>query len=302
LLPLERRGGAALESLDSALKLAYVREATAHVEHALGALRLSTGVIVRAERQQGLRQLTNRSFEMFTTSTLLRDPGPDATTLSANADGPEIRVFDVPDLSVGSPERVVQNVRLSNSDYTTWEIAAARRFTARWSLDASLAHTWHHDHASAYLGQTVRANAYAVTPNDLINTDEGGRHVFRTWVAKAHGTWLGPWRLRISPLVRHQSGQPFARTVLARLNVGTIRVLAEPIGTRRQDNVTLVDLSARRDFALREGRRASVFVEAFNLFNANPEQTVTWASGPSFLRPLSIVPPRIARIGMRLDW
>jgi hypothetical protein len=302
LSPQERRGGAALESLDSNLKLAYVREATARVEHDLGALSLSAGVVVRAERQQGLRQLTNRSFEMFTISTLLRDPGPRATTLSGSADGPEIRVFDVPDLSLPPSERVVQNVQRSNSDYTTWEIAAARRLNGRWSLDASLAHTWSHDQAGAYLGQAVRANAYAVTPNDLINTDEGGRHVFRTWTAKGHGTWLAPWGLRISPLVRHQSGQPFARTILAPLNVGTIRVLAERIGTRRQDNVTLVDLSARKDVALGNGRRASVFVEAYNLFNANPEQTVSWASGPSFLRPLSIVPPRIARVGMQLDW
>jgi hypothetical protein len=299
---LERRGGAALESLDPDLKLAYVREATAHLSRDLGAFNLSTGVIWRAERQQGLRQLLNRSFEMFTVSTILRDPGPGATTLVAGTDGLEVRVFDVPDLSLAPAEQVVRNVLRSNSDYATFEIGGVRRSTGRWSLDASFSHTWSHDHASSYLGQPVRANTYAITPNDLINTDEEGRHVFRTWAAKAHGTWLGPWGLRVSPLLRHQSGQPFARTVLAKLNVGTIRVLAEPIGLRRQDNVTLLDLSARKDFALRGGRRASVSVEVFNLFNANPEQTVSWASGPSFLRPLSIVPPRIARVGMQVEW
>ena len=197
---------------------------------------------------------------------------------------------------------VVGNVARSNSDYTTWEVSAARRFTGRWSLAASVAHTWSRDHASGYLGQAVRTNEYAVTPNDLINTDEGGRHVFSGVGRKAHGTWMAPWGLRVTPLLRHQSGQAFGRTVLARLNVGTIRALAEPIGARRQDNITLVDLSARKDVAVGGGRRASVFVEVFNLFNANPEQTVSWASGPSFLRPLSIVPPRIARVGMRVDW
>ena len=216
---------------------------------------------------------------MFTVSTILRDAGPGATTLDAGADGNEIRVFDVPDLSLAPAEQVVGNVLRSNSDYATWEIGAARRLIGCWSLDASFAHTWSHDHAGGYLGQAVRVNQYAVTPNDLINTDEGGRHVFRTWSAKAHGTWLGPWGLRVSPLLRHQSGQPFARTVLARLNVGTIRVLAEPIGTRRQSNVTLMNLSTRKDLALRGGSRASVFVEVSNLFNANPEQTVSWASG-----------------------
>ena len=300
--PLERRGGVALESLDPDLKLAYVREATAHVERDFGVLSLSTGMIWRAERQQGLRQLSDRSFEMFTVSTILRDPGPEGTTLVPGADGPALQIFDVPDISLVPSEPVVRNVQRSNSDYTTWEISAARRFTGRWSLAASFGHTWSHDHAAGYLGQAVRTNDYAVTPNDLINTDEGGRHVFRTWTAKSHGTWMAPWGLRLTPLVRHQSGQAFGRTVLARLNVGTIRALAEPIGARRQDNITLVDLSARKDVAAGGGRRASVFVEVFNLFNANPEQTVSWASGPSFLRPLSIVPPRIARVGMRVDW
>ncbi|HVG69475.1 MAG TPA: carboxypeptidase regulatory-like domain-containing protein [Vicinamibacterales bacterium] len=302
LAPLERRGGIALESLDADLELGYVREATAHVERDFGAVNLSTGVIWRGERQQGLRQLSDRSFEMFTVSTILRDPGPGGTTLAPGADGPAVQVFDVPNISLVPSEPVVGNVARSNSDYTTWEVTAARRFTDRWSLAASFAHTWNRDHASGYLGQAVRTNEYAVTPNDLINTDEQGRHVFRTWAAKAHGTWMAPWGLRVTPLVRYQSGQPFGRTVLARLNVGTVRVLAEPIGTRRQDSVTLVDLGARKDFVLRGGRRASVFVEVFNLFNVNPEQTVSWASGPSFLRPLSIVPPRIARVGIRMDW
>jgi hypothetical protein len=300
-VPLERRGGTALESLDADLRLAHVREASLHVERGLGAVLLSTGVIWRAERQQGLRQLSDRSFEMFTVSSVLHDPGAEGTTLVSGGDGPGFQVFDVSDVTLVPSQPVVRNVLRSNGDYGTWEISAARRLAGRWSLAANFAHTWNRDHASGYLGQAVRSNEYAVTPNDLINTDEDGRHVFRTWMGKAHATWLAPWGLRVSPLIRHQSGQPFARTVLARLNVGTIRVLAEPIGARRQENVTLLDLSARKEIVVRGGR-ASVFVDLFNLFNANPEQTVTWASGPSFLRPLSIVAPRIARIGMRMDW
>jgi hypothetical protein len=296
-----RRGGTAAEPLDPALKLAYAREATAYLERDLGSVTLTSGVMWRAERQQGLRQLTNRSFEMFTVATVLRDPGPAGTTLDADGEGPGIHVFDVPDASPPA-EPVLRNVRRSHGDYITWEVSAARRVTNRWSLFASASHTWSRDHAASYLGQIVRENEYAVTPNDLINTDEGGRHVFRTWTAKAHGTWLGPWGIGVTPLLRHQSGQPFGRTVVARLNAGRISVLAEPVGTRRQDNVTLVDVSVHKDLRVRGSRRMAAFVEVFNLFNANPAQTVSWASGPAFLRPLSIVPPRIARVGLRVDW
>jgi len=44
------------------------------------------------------------------------------------------------------------------------------------------------------------------------------------------------------------------------------------------------------------------FLEIFNVLNSNAEQNMNCASGPLFLRPLTIVPPRIARIGVRLDW
>ena len=51
-----------------------------------------------------------------------------------------------------------------------------------------------------------------------------------------------------------------------------------------------------------KGDRLSVFLDVFNCLNANPEQNVIWSSGKSFLRPLTIVPPRIARLGLTFDW
>ncbi len=66
------------------------------------------------------------------------------------------------------------------------------------------------------------------------------------------------------------------------------------------DDVTLVDLKVEKTFRLRADRLA-VFVDVFNVFNANAELNISWTS-ESFLRPLSIVPPRIARVGARFDW
>jgi hypothetical protein len=57
----------------------------------------------------------------------------------------------------------------ADSQYWTWDIAATRRFTGRWSLVATVAHTWSRDQASGYFGQSVRQNTYPLTPNDLIN-------------------------------------------------------------------------------------------------------------------------------------
>jgi hypothetical protein len=50
------------------------------------------------------------------------------------------------------------------------------------------------------------------------------------------------------------------------------------------------------------GVKVGPFLDTYNLFNANAEQNVIWASGASFLRPTAIVPPRVARIGAKVSW
>ena len=298
---LETRGGESEGSIDPNLELAYLREWTFRVDQeAVAGLFVGTGLVWRGERQQGGRQRASWPFEAFTVPVTLRDPGPD-NEFGNSDDGADIRVFELrPDL-VGQSGIVVRNAPYGDSETLTWEVVARRRLSRRWSLLASFAHMWNRDHAGAYLGQPVRANVYPATPNDLINTDALGRHAYRDWSFKAHGTYAGPWGLLLTPLVRHQSGQPFGRTLRTTLNYGTIRVLAEPVGTRRQRHVTLVDVRVEKIVQLPGGRRLTGFVDVFNAFNANPEQNLSWETA-TFLQPLVIVPPRIARVGFRLDW
>jgi hypothetical protein len=98
-------------------------------------------------------------------------------------------------------------------------------------------------------------------------------------------------------------GQAFGRTLITTLNnYGAIRVLSEPIGARRQDHVTLLDLRVDKDIRIAGANQMTAFVEVFNTLNTNPEQNVNWETGASFLSPLIIVPPRIVRVGFRLEW
>jgi len=299
--PQETRGGESEGSIDPNLELAYLREWTVRVDQeAVAGLFVGTGLVWRGERQQGGRQRASWPFEAFTVPVTRPDPGPDAA-FGTSDDGADIRVFELrPDL-VGQSGIVVRNAPYGDSETLTWEVVARRRFSRRWSLLASFAHMWNRDHAGAYLGQPVRANQYPATPNDLINTDARGRHVYRDWSFKAHGTYAGPWGLFVTPFVRHQSGQPFGRTLRTTLNYGTIRVLAEPVGTRRQRHVTLVDVRIEKVMRLPGDSRLTAFVDVFNALNANPEQNLSWET-TTFLRPLVIVPPRIVRVGFRLDW
>jgi hypothetical protein len=300
--PQESRGGQAAATVDSALRLPFVREVTARIEHDLGTgFVLRTGIVWRGERQQGLQQRASWPFEAFSIVSTAEDPGADGVPGTGD-DGAAIQVHDLPPDLLGRDDVIIGNVAGADSDYVTWDVTAERRMRGRWSAFGAFSHTWNRDHAAGYLGQRVRDNEYPLTPNDLIHTDDRGRHVFTTWSAKVYGTWDGPWGVRIAPLLRHQSGQPFGRTVVARLNYGAVRVLTEPVGARRQQHVTLLDLRVEKDLLRPAAYRLSAFVDVFNALNASPAPNVIWSSGDSFLRPLSIVPPRIARIGVRLDW
>jgi hypothetical protein len=76
---------------------------------------------------------------------------------------------------------------------------------------------------------------------------------------------------------------------------------SEPIGTRRMDNISIFDVRIEKGVRLAGGRRVAVFLDIYNVLNANPEENTSWAS-ESFLRPLSVVAPRIARVGAKLQW
>jgi len=300
---IDSRGGVESESLDPELHLPKLEEVAVSVERELFAnVGIRTGVVWRGERWHYLRQNPNRPFGAFSVPVTVPDPGPD-NNVGTSDDGAALQGYGLlPELVRSPPVNIVRNVPNSNSEYWTWDITATRRFSRRWSLVAGFAHTWNYDQASAYSGQSVRQNTYALTPNDLINAGRDGRYEFRTWSARIYGTYEGPWDLRITPYIRHQSGHPFGRTFVARLNYGNVRILAEPMDTRRMDDITLVDVRVEKGFRLAGGGRVAAFVDAFNLLNANPEETAIWTSGSSFLQPLNIVAPRIAQIGMKLDW
>jgi hypothetical protein len=293
--------GSAPDAIDSRLKLPRLTEFGAWFERALaGNVALRTGIVWRGEREHFLRQDVAHPFEAFSAPIVIPDPGPDGE-LGTSDDGAPLHGYELgPGPSV-EPVNILRNVPRSDSQFWTWDITASRRLSHHWSLAASFDHVWNQDQTNAYFGQSLRQNPYPLTPNDLLNAGPDGRYEFRTWSAKISGTYEGPWGLRLTPYLRHQAGQPFGRTFTTTLNYGNVRILAEPIGTRRTDNVTLADVRIEKGIRLPGSRRIAGLVDVFNLFNANPEQTTSWSSD-SFLRPLSIVPPRIARLGLKLDW
>jgi hypothetical protein len=301
---LATRGGTATEGLDPNLENQYTTEWATWLEHELVPnFGLRTGIIWRGERNHYQRSNQNQPFAGFTAPTPVTDPGPDGRVGTAD-DGAVMQLLDLGAQYRGLPAvNLSANVPNSDSNFLTWEITGTKRYTNRWSLLATFAHTWSHDQQSGFFGQSVRNNVLPVTPNDLINAGTDGQYDFTSWQSKISATYEAPWSVKLTPTVRHQSGQQFGRTFSVSLPIyGSVRVLAEPLDAQRQDNITVVDMRVEKVFPFLGSRRVSGFFDLFNMFNSNAEQNLSWGSGATYLRPLNIIPPRIARFGAKLEW
>jgi hypothetical protein len=302
------RGGVGSAVLSPGLKDTYTREAAAWIERELVPnLGLHAGFVWRRIGQLMQLNNANRPLSAFNVPVVIRDPGPDGILGTAD-DGAPIPGFNLDPAYVNlSALNVLQNTG-GRDDFYTLEFSGSKRQSgskSHWSLNASFAYRWNRDNATSYFGNTLRALQDVSTPNDLINTDNG-RFDFATWAFKVNGTYEAPLGLRFTPSLRSQSGQPYGRTFVAGttngINYGSQRILAEPIGTRRQDNISIVDLRVEKVLHIAQSRTVSVFIDGYNLLNTNAATNINWSSGATFLTPSTIVPPRIARFGAKLDW
>ncbi len=286
-------GGSASSRLDADIVNTHVRQTTAYLERELAPdFAVRTGVVLNARRDPYGTINANRPLSAYAAPVAVVDPGPDGR-LGSGDDGGTATAFNLtPEALSLPPVNVTTNLPDSSSDYYTWEISATRRHSRRWSLLASVTRTWHREPA---LG-----TGSDFTPNALINAT-GSRLHFTTWQAKLQGAFSVPGGVRALPLIRAQSGTPFARTFVRSLNYGNAIIKAERADANRTPDILLADLRTEKAFSLGRARVVG-FVDLYNMFNTNAEQTLTASSGAAWLRPTAITGPRTVRVGTRLDW
>jgi hypothetical protein len=300
---LSSQGGVASTVVDPDLENTFTREYSTWFEHQLATnFGVRTGLVVRQIRNQRANSDANRPFSAFNVPATYPDPGPDGRAGTAD-DGTPISGFNLDPSRTGLPSlTTVTNQPDANGDYYTWEVSGNRRMTGRWSMRASFTHTWNYDHATTFAGTAVRQWALPFTPNDLINTDrEDGAYKFTNWTAKIMATVEAPYGVRLTPMLRHQSGDQIGRVVQVQTNYGTQPVIVEPLSTNRLDNVTIWDLRAEKVFRF-GGRSVSGFMDLYNITNSNAEFRQIYVSGGSFGFPTTIVPPRVIRFGAKVEW
>ena len=241
----------------------------------------------------------NRPISAFDVPVTIHDPGADG---KLGAAGPAIQAWDLNPANLALPVVNFLHNTPGKDDFYNIEFAVNRRMSNGWSLNGSYAYRWNRDNSNSYFGNTLRVRQDVANPNDAINTDNG-RYNFGLWSAKINGTYDARWGIRITPAIRMQSGQPFGRTFVAAFKYSSSqRILAEPFGSRQQDDIILVDTRIEKIFKVGHGQTLAGFIDGYNLTNTNPAQNINWASGSTFLLPSTIVPPRLWRFGVKFDW
>jgi hypothetical protein len=198
--------------------------------------------------------------------------------------------------------RTTHNSFVPNEHFLTWELSGTKRMTHHWSLNASYTATWS---AQAATPQGLSAAGRIPTnPNQFLGAESDNLFHFTTTQGKVTSTFELPFDMKVAEVLRFQAGQPWGRTVTIRMNYGNETIQVEPTSSRRSDNITILDLRLEKSLNLAASKRfrLGLFLDVFNMLNSNPAQDIVQSSSTTFLRPLTIIAPRIARLGTKFEW
>jgi len=279
-------GGVAATAIDPKLKDTYTDQVTFWFER-----QLAEKFGVRAGFVWNRHSRRDGSWNVLTPPTAYTipvqvvDPGPDGKAGTAD-DGQVLNLKNLDPALIGKTLNTYMNMPDYNEEARNIEFVANRRFSNRWSMTASYAVTWRNDF-----------NAIPYNPNGAPQSD-----LLRLTFIKLSGSYEPGWGLRLSPLMRYQTGTPYGRRATVSLNYGSQTVQIEPTGTRHMDSPLIFDVRAERKFTLPRGTAAAVVFDLFNIANSNAEYDINTTSSSTYQYPISVLAPRVARLGVKFSW
>jgi hypothetical protein len=300
-----RFGGVANASIDPNLRNSYTDEASFFVERSVMTdLGVRAGYVWKKDYDGWQQVNANRPLSAFSVPTTVVDPGPDG--VYGNTDDASVTAFNLANTSLPS-NNVTQNIDGYEGTFKTLEFSANKRYSNRWSMNASFSYTWTAQYGNLYFNNrfgTAVAN-FSLFGSYPSNPNEKTFNEYTDWNAKFSGTFDAGWGLRVTPVIKMQSGAPYGRyfsTRAGELNYGTQIILAEPIGTRRQDTVSVVDVRVEKQVRFAHKARLGLFLDVFNAMNSNTAVNMNWRSGAAFEKATTVLGPRIAKFGVKFDW
>jgi hypothetical protein len=188
---------------------------------------------------------------------------------------------------------MIINDPTADESYSSIETAVSRRLSGGWFVQGSFAATKKNN------PKGIGLNILDHSPNAEIFSGDNTWE----WLAKLSGGYLFPYGISASMNFDHKSGIPIARTVLVRggATIPTLVMRVEKLGTDRLPNINQVDLRIEKSFSVNAGK-LGLRLNVYNATNSNPVLGRVLQSGATYMRPTSVLDPRVAELSAVLTW
>jgi hypothetical protein len=238
---------------------------------------------------------TLRPYSAWSVPITRRDPGPDGVLGNAD-DAGSLTLYDYTSAYRGAAFVNAQTVNATNPDrYNAIETTLSKRFSSRWTGQISYFAVKNHRWISSVF----------TSPNDqFFPLDETWG-----WAGNITGSYRLPGDFLISGFLQTKNGVTGQRTYIFRqadpdggpaiAQNGNTTLRVEPYGSQRLSAQNILNLRGSKELKVGGGRRLNIDVDVFNVLNAATPTAATFVTGPSFGFVSSVIPARIARLGVR---
>lgn len=210
-----------------------------------------------------------------------------------------VAVWDLDPALRAVRDRVLTTVPALRSTYNGMHAQVSKWLTARWQGMAGVTIQRHR----GFLHDGTFTSADFNNPNVVFHRDGAAVFTDVPWILKGAATWVLPAEWRLSATYTGRGGEAIPRlAVFGNLVQSSETVHLAPRGTDRTEAVTrLVDLRGSKRVRL-GGIAAEVSLDLFNALNANHVVVQNTVIGSTFGRPQLILGPRLAHVGVSVEW
>lgn len=287
--PFYRYGGASGVTLDPDISRSYSDEITAGVQHELGS-DFAFGAIYYYRKNKNLLAQLNNAAPLASAYVPVTESIPG---------GGSITVYNMKPEYVGQVDRFITNETEFWETYNGIELTAKKRLSNNWQMLFGYTYS----KAKSFNVENWYGWVDANDPNNLINIKDRVQASDTPNVLKLGGTYILPYGIQISGNYRYYTGKPLTRTLLVQdLNQGPVSVAAEPRGTYRYPNVSLLDLRVSKVFPMGKAAKLEGMFNLFNTFNAGTVISQVTTLGPSYGQPVQLLTPIVVGFGARLTF
>jgi hypothetical protein len=201
-----------------------------------------------------------------------------------------------------------------NRGFNGFELTGRKRMSNRWMLNTSVAYnsTKVNNGFAGTFANTIQEDPTTRVHRDGFQYDYatagsglGNVYVNAKWLFKLSGLVQLPGAVNVSAFYNARQGYPFEASIQSpsRANgAGIATILLDGVGTNRLPNYQNVDFHVERP--VRVGTvRFIPSLDVFNVSNANTIQALQRTQNGAIANNISaVLAPRVARVGVRVNW